>query len=91
MGWSVSASPLVAEGEGGVIWESGIKTHPLSRVKQIASGNLLYDTGNPKLGLCDNLEGRDGEGGGREVLRRGDICIPVTDSCWFMAETNTIL
>ena len=21
----------------------------------------------------------------------GDICIPMTDSCWYMAETNTIL
>ena len=29
--------------------------------------NLLCDTGNPKLVLCDNLEGWDGEGGGREV------------------------
>ena len=29
--------------------------------------SLLYDTGNPKLMLYDNLEGWDGEGGGREV------------------------
>ena len=29
------------------------------------SGNLLYDVGNPKLVLCDKLEGWDGEGGGR--------------------------
>ena len=28
--------------------------------------NLLYDAGNPKLVLCDNLEGWNGEGGGRE-------------------------
>ena len=31
--------------------------------------------------LCDNLEGWDGEGDGREVQEGGDICIPVADSC----------
>ena len=25
----------------------------------------MYDAGNPKLGLCDNLEGWGGEEGGR--------------------------
>ena len=25
--------------------------------------------------LCDNLEGQDGVGGGREVQEGGDICI----------------
>ena len=39
----------------------------------------------------DNLEGCDGEGGGREVQEGGDTCIPVADSCGCMAETNTIL
>ena len=34
-----------------------------------------------KQGLCINLEGYDGEGGGREVQKGGDICIPVADSC----------
>ena len=33
-----------------------------------------------KQGLCINLEGWDGEGGGREVLKGGDICIPMADS-----------
>ena len=41
--------------------------------------------------LCDNLEGWDAEGGGREVQQGGDICVPVADSCGCMAETNTIL
>ena len=40
--------------------------------------------------LCDNLDGWDGVGGGREVQEGGDICIPVVDSCC-TAETNTIL
>ena len=44
-----------------------------------------------KLGLCNIIEGWDGEEGGREVQEEGDICIPMTDSCWRLAETNTIL
>ena len=32
-------------------------------------------------GLCINLEGWDGEGGGREVQKRGEICIPMADLC----------
>ena len=31
--------------------------------------------------LCDNLEGWDGVGGGREVLEGEDICIYMVDSC----------
>ena len=34
-----------------------------------------------KQGLFINLEGWDGEGGGREVQMEGDICIPMADSC----------
>ena len=34
-----------------------------------------------KQGLCVNLEGWHGEGDGREVQKRGDICIPMADSC----------
>ena len=55
------------EGEGGMIWDSNIETCTLPYVKYMASGNLLYDTENPKPVLCDNLEGQDGEGGGKEV------------------------
>ena len=29
--------------------------------------------------LCDNLEGWDGEGGGREVQKGEDTCIPIHD------------
>ena len=31
--------------------------------------------------LCDNLEGWDGVGGGREVQEAGSICIPMANSC----------
>ena len=34
-----------------------------------------------KEGLCINLEGRDGEGDGREFQKGGDIFINMTDSC----------
>ena len=40
--------------------------------------------------LCDNLEGWDGVGGGREVQEGGDIRVPVADSCGYTAETNTV-
>ena len=53
----------------------------LPYVKQIPNGNLLYDSGNSKLVLCNNLEGWDGEGDGREFPEGGDICTPMTDSC----------
>ena len=54
-------------GEGGIDWKSNTETYTLQYVKQRASGNLPYDTGNPKPVFCDNLEGWDGVGGGREV------------------------
>ena len=34
-----------------------------------------------KLVLCDNLDGRDRVGGGREDQEGGDVCIPMSDSC----------
>ena len=43
-----------------------------------------------KQGLCINLEGRDGEGDGKEVQKGGDICIPMADSCRGLTE-NKIL
>ena len=30
--------------------------------------------------LCDNLEGRNGVGGGREVQEGGDMCVLMSDS-----------
>lgn len=31
--------------------------------------------------LCDNLEGEDGMGSGREAQEGGDVQIPMADSC----------
>ena len=43
-----------------------------------------------KQQLCIDLEGWEG-GDGREVQEEGDICIPMADSCCWMAETSTVL
>ena len=54
--------------------------------KQIANGNLLKwefpEWLRKQTGLCLNLVGWDGEGDGREVLKGGDIYIPMADSLW---------
>ena len=44
-----------------------------------------------KQGLRIILEGWDGAGDGREVQKRGDICIPMVDSCGGLTENNKIL
>ena len=31
--------------------------------------------------LWDNLEGWNGEGGGKDIQEGGDICMPMADSC----------
>ena len=41
--------------------------------------------------FCDNLEGWNVVGGGREAQEGGNKCIPIADSCCCMAETNTTL
>ena len=57
----------VGEGEGGMIWENSIEMFILSYVKQIANPGSMHDTGCSGLVHWDDCEGRDGEGGGREV------------------------
>ena len=37
-----------------------------------------------KLGFGNNLEGWDGEGGGRNVQVGGDMGKPMVDSCWYL-------
>ena len=41
---------------------------------------IFYVAKKVKQGFCINLKGGDGEGTGREVQKRGNICIPMTDS-----------
>ena len=75
----------VGEGEGGMIWENGIKTCIISYVKRIASPGSMHDTGCSGLVHWDDQ--RDGMG--REVgggFRMGNTCAPVADSCQCMAK-----
>ena len=46
----------------------------------MVSGSLMYDTGNPKPVLGDNLEEWSGEEGRREIQEEGDTCIPIADT-----------
>ena len=79
------------EGESGTNGGSSVETCTLPYVKWIASGNLLYSAGSSNPVLCDNLEMLHGVRGGRKVQVGGAVCIPTADSCWCIAETNTIL
>ena len=47
----------------------------------IISLKSIIITQGTQPGLCDNLEGRDGVGGGRKAQEGGDICIPEVDPC----------
>ena len=44
-----------------------------------------------KLGLDNNLEGWNAKGGWRDVQVGGDMGKPMSDSCWYLVEINTIL
>ena len=70
----------VGEGEGGKIWENGIETCKISRMKRVAPVQVrcaILDA----WGWCTGTTQRDGmgreEGGG---FRIGNTCIPVVDS-----------
>ena len=68
-----------------MIWENGIETCILSYVKRIASPGSVHDTGCSGLVHWDDPEGWDREGGGG-LFRMGNTCIPMADSCQFMAK-----
>ena len=55
------------EGEGGMIWENGIETCIVSCKNRIASPASMHNTGWSGLVHWDDLEGGDGEAGGREA------------------------
>ena len=75
----------VGEGEGGMIWENGVETCIISRMKRVASPGSMHDTGCLGLVHWDDPEGWYGEGGGRRV-RMGNTCIPVADSFQYLAK-----
>ena len=57
----------VGEGERGMIWEKNIETCIWPYVKEILSLSLMHETGCSGPVYWDDLEGWDGEGGGRRV------------------------
>ena len=80
----------VGEGEGGMIWENGIKTGIISYKKRITSPGSMQDTGCSGLVHWDDPEGWYEEGGGRgaqdgeHVYTRGGFML-------MYGKTNTIL
>ena len=80
----------MGEGEGGMIWENGIKTCIISYTKRIASPGSMQDTGS--LGL---VHGHDpevwyGKGGGRGV-QDGEHVYTCGRCMLMFGKTNTIL
>ena len=69
----------MGDGEGGMIWETGIETCIISYKKQIVSLGSTQDTGCLGLVHWDDPEGWYGEGSGRG-FRMGNTCTPVADS-----------
>ena len=57
----------VGEGEGGMVCKKGIEACILSYVKQIASPDLMHETGCLGMVHWDDPEGWGGEGGGSGV------------------------
>ena len=51
-----------------MIWENGIEACKLSYVKRISSPGSMHDTGCSGLVHWEDLEGWDGEAGGRGFL-----------------------
>ena len=80
----------LGEGEGGMIWENGIKTCKLSYVKRITIPGLMHDTGCSSLVHWDDPEGWDGDGGGRGV-QDGEHMYTHGGFKSMYGKTNTIL
>ena len=66
--------------EGGMCGKSNTETY-ITVCKINSQKKFAVWLRKLKQGLCINLDGWDGEGDGREVQNRGDICIPLSDSC----------
>ena len=66
-------------GEGEMYGESNMETY-ITIYKVDSQQKFAVWLRKLKQGLCINLKGWDVEGGGREVLKGGDICTPMADS-----------
>ena len=78
------------EGEGGEIWENGIETCIISRMKRVASPGSMHNTRCLGLVHWDNPEGGYGEGGGRRV-QDGEHGYTCGRFILMFDKTNTIL
>ena len=78
------------EGEGAMYAESNMETY-VTVCKIGSQWEFAVWLRELKPGLCDNLVGWHGEGGGRKFLEGGNIYTSMADSCWCLAETNTIV
>ena len=81
---------LCGRGNGGMIWENGIKTCIISYEKRIASPGSMQDTGSLGLVHWDDPEGWYGEGGGRGVHDREHM-YPHGGCMLMYGKTNTTL
>ena len=73
-----------------MIWENGTETCKLSHVKRITSPGSMHDTGCSGLVHWDDLEGWDGERGGKEV-DDGEHMYTHSGFMSMYGKTNTIL
>ena len=80
----------MGEGEGRMIWETGIETCKLSYVKRITSPGSVHDTGCSGLVHWDDPEGWNGEGEGRGV-QDGEHVYTRGRFMLMYGKTNTIL
>ena len=78
------------EGEGGMYRESNMETH-ITGCKIDSQWEFSVWLRDFKPGLGNNLEGWDGEGGGKDVQVGGDMGKPMADSRSCLVETNTTL
>ena len=81
---------FVGEGGGGTIWENGIETCIISRMKLVASPGSMHDTGCLGLVHWDDPEGWYGEGGGRRV-QDGEHMYTCGGLSLIFGKTNTIV
>ena len=79
----------MGEGEGGMIWENGIETCIISRMKHASPGSM-HDTEHLGLVHWDDPEGCYGEGGGRRV-QDGEHMYTCGGFILIFGKTNTIL
>ena len=80
----------MGEGEGGMVWKSGIEMCILSYVKCITSPGLMHDTGCLGLVHWDDPEGWDGEGG-RTGVQDGEHMDTRGRFMLMYGKSNTIL